>query len=86
MKHPNICGQVFLEQQGKLFQEPVASNLTEAIEFLEEVWAQELDHIDEVREFLEEEGMDTAGLSNEDLEKELEVFKLPNGGYLVVEA
>ncbi len=86
MKRPNICGEVFLKEQSKLFDEPVATNLAEAIEFLEDCFAQELDSIREVREFLEEEGMDTSGLSDKELEEELEVFKLPDGTYFVVEA
>lgn len=84
MKKPGECGKVFLEQQGKLFDEPVAGNLAEAIEFLEDCFAQEFRTINEVREYLEEEGMDTSGESDEELEEELEVFKLPDGTYFVV--
>lgn len=86
MNRPNVCGKVFLEQQGKLFDEPVATNLQEAIEFLEDCFAQEFDNIKEVREYLEEVGMDTTGVSDQELEEELEVFKLPDGTYFVVEA
>lgn len=86
MKRPSECGKVFLEQQGKLFDEPVAETLQEAIEFLEDCFAQEFNSIKEVREFLEEEGMDTSELSDKELEEELEVFKLPDGTYFVVEA
>lgn len=86
MERPNICGKVFLEQQGKLFDEPVATTLEEAIEFLEDCFAQELKNIKEVREYLEELGMDTTGESDQELEEELEVFKLPDGTYFVVEA
>lgn len=86
MKRPNVCGKAFLEQQGRLFDEPVATNLQEAIEFLEDCFAQEFDNIKEVREYLEEVGMDTAGVSDDELEEELEVFKLPDGTYFVVEA
>ena len=84
MKKPSECGKVFLEQQGKLFDEPVAENLSEAIEFLEDCFAQEFRTIKEVREFLEEEGMDTSGETDDELEEELEVFKLPDGTYFVV--
>ncbi len=86
MKRPKLCGEVFLKEQGKLFDEPVAENLAEAIEFLEDCFAQEFKTIKEVREYLEEEGMDTSELSNAELEEELEVFKLPDGTYFVVEA
>ena len=37
-------------------------------------------------EYLSEEGMDVDSLSDEELEEELEVFKLDSGKYLVVEA
>ena len=61
------CLQAFLEQQGKLFDEPVADN------------------IEEVKEFLEEEGMDVDGMSMEEIEEAAEVFALPSGQYLIVE-
>ena len=35
--------------------------------------------------FLEEEGMDIQGMSDEELEEACEVFTLPSGGYLIVE-
>lgn len=86
MERPNLCAKVFLEEQGKLFPRPVAETIEEAIDFLEDCFAQELKTINEVREYLEELGMDTGELSDEDLEEELEVFKLPDGTYFVVEA
>ena len=86
MERPNLCAKVFLEEQGKLFPEPVAETVEEAIEFLENSFAQELKNIKEVREYLEELGMDTDDVSDDELEEELEVFKLPDGTYFVVEA
>ena len=80
------CAEVFLAEQGKLFDEPVVTNVEEAKEFLEDCFAQVFDGIDEVREYLEEEGMDVSELSDEELEEELEVFKLDDGHYFVVEA
>ena len=44
-----------------------------------------VENIDEVKEFLEEEGMDIQGMSDEELEEACEVFTLPSGGYLIVE-
>lgn len=41
--------------------------------------------IREVREFLEEEGVDMKGMSDEALEEASEVFAIPGGRYLVVE-
>lgn len=80
------CAEVFLKEQGKLFDESVAETLEEAKDFLEDCFAQVFDSIEEVREYLDEEGMDVSGMSDEELEDELEVFKLDDGHYFVVEA
>ncbi len=80
------CAEVFLKEQGKLFDEPVVETLEEAKDFLEDCFAQVFDSIEEVREYLDEEGMDVSGMSDEELEDELEVFKLDDGHYFVVEA
>ena len=79
------CAKVFLRDQEKLFDEPVAETVEEAKEFLEDCFAQCFDDISMVREYLEEEGMDVDSLSDEELEDELEVFKLDDGRYFVVE-
>lgn len=80
------CAKVFLKEQGKLFDEPVAETVEEAYDFLEDCFAEVFDNIGEVREFLEDEGMDVSELSDKELEEELEVFKLADGHYFVVEA
>ena len=80
------CAEVFLKEQGKLFDEPAVETLEEAKDFLEDCFAQVFDSIEEVREYLDEEGMDVSGMSDEELEDELEVFKLDDGHYFVVEA
>lgn len=85
-KYIDECAQVFLEQQGKLFDEPVVFALEEAKEFLEDCFAQVFENIGEVREYLKEDGMDVEDMSDEELEEQLEVFKLENGYYFVVEA
>ena len=77
--------ECFLKNQNKLFDEAVATNLQEAQEFLDDCMAVELKNIREVREYLEELGMDTNGISNQELEEEAEVFKLPSGKFLIVE-
>ena len=79
------CLQAFLEQQGKLFDEPVADTLEEAEAFLEDCMAAVVNNIEEVKEFLEEEGMDVDGMSMEEIEEVAEVFALPSGQYLIVE-
>ena len=66
------CIQVFLKEQSRLFDEPVAETPEEAEEFLEECMAAE-------------SGADVEGLSDRELEESAEVFALPSGGYLIVE-
>ena len=80
------CAEVFLKEQGKLFDEPVAETIEEAKEFLEDCFAQVFENIPEVRAYLDEEGMDVSGVSDEELADELEVFAISDGRYFVVEA
>ena len=79
------CLKCFIENQSQLFDEPVAETLEGAEAFLEECMATIVENIDEVREFLEEEGLDVEGMSSEELEDASEVFVLPGGRYLIVE-
>lgn len=85
-KYLEECAEVFLKEQGKLFDEPVVYDLKEAEEFLEDCFTQVFENIKEVRAYLDEEGMDVDGLSDEELAEELEVFALPDGRYFLVEA
>ena len=71
--------------QGQLFDEPVAETLEEAEAFLEDCMASIVDNIGEVREFLDQEGMDVSGMSVEEIEDASEVFALSDGRYLIVE-
>lgn len=80
------CAEVFLKEQGKLFDEPVAETIEEAKAFLEDCFAQVFENISEVRAYLDEEGMDISGVSDEELADELEVFAISDGRYFVVEA
>ena len=79
------CLKTFLKNQGQLFDEPVAETLEAAEAFLEDCMAVIVDNIGEVREFLEEEGLDVDGMSVEEMEEASEVFVLPDGRYLIVE-
>ena len=79
------CLKVFLEKQLQLFDEPVAETLVEAEAFLEDCMAVVVDSLDEVIEYFEENGMDVADMSREEIEEASEVFGLPNGQYLIVE-
>ena len=75
------CLNVFLENQSQLFEEAVAETLEDAEAFLEDCMAVVVENIDEVKEFLEEEGMDIQGMSDEELEEAAEVFPIPDGRY-----
>ncbi len=84
-KHIDECAKVFLRDQKQLFDEPVAYDLEEAKEFLEDCMAVYCKDIKELREVMDDEGMDVSELSNDELLEQLEVFKLDNGGYFFVE-
>ena len=79
------CLKTFLKNQAQLFDEPVAETLEEAEAFLEDCMAAVVEYIDEVKEFLEEEGLDVDSMSLEEIEEASEVFPLPGGRYLIVE-
>lgn len=80
------CVMTFLKKQGQLFDEPVAESYDEAEEFLKDCFAVVVDSIKEVREYLEDEGADIEGMTDDDLQEACEVFSLPSGKYLIVEA
>ena len=72
----------FLENQGQLFPEDVASTPEEAEAFLEDCMAVVVDSAEEVEEDLEEEGLDSG---EEDVLEAAEVFDVGDGRYLIVE-
>lgn len=84
-KHIDECAKVFLRDQKQLFDEPVAYDLEEAKEFLEDCMAVYCKDIKELGEVMDDEGMDVSDLSNDELLEQLEVFRLDNGGYFFVE-
>lgn len=77
--------ECFLENQGQLFPEPVASNLDEADEFLEDCMAVVADSLDEVLEYFDEIGVDLEGAQGEEVLENDEVFDIGDGRYLIVE-
>lgn len=79
------CLKTFLKNQAQLFDEPVAETLEEAEAFLEDCMAAVVENIDEVKDLLEEEGLDVDSMSLEEIEEASEVFPLPGGRYLIVE-
>ena len=84
-KHIDECAKVFLRDQKQLFDEPVAYDLEEAKEFLEDCMAVYCKDIKELREVMDDEGREVSDLSNDELLEQLEVFRLDNGGYFFVE-
>ncbi len=76
----------FLENQSRLFDEDVATTPAEAEDFLEDAMAEVVDDIEEVIEYFDEMGIDTDGMSEEEIAQQSEVFALPDGRYLVVNA
>lgn len=79
-----MCAEVFLKEQGKLFPKPVVKTVEEAMEFLEDCYASVFETKEELLVYLEEEGMDYEDGDN--ITDELEVFELPDGRLLYVEA
>ena len=86
MEYDEICVKYFLEHQEQILRKPVAETMEEAEEFLEDCMAVVCKNIKEVRAYFEEEGADIAGMSLEELKEASEVFALPDGRFLVVEA
>ena len=77
--------EIFLKNQTQLFDEEVVSSLEEAEEFLEDCMAVVCKNIKEVRDYFDDAGMDIAGMSNEELLEQSEIFELPDGKFLIVE-
>lgn len=78
-----MCGSIF-KRSGKTFDEPVVFDVSEAEDFLEECFAQYCKNIKELKRVMDDEGMDVSGLSDAEIEEQLEVFKLDdNHGYFL---
>lgn len=76
--------EVFLENQGQLFDETVAETKEEAEDFLDMCMAVVCSNIKEVKEYLSEIS-DISGMSETEIKEASEVFALSRGRYLVVE-
>ena len=81
-----VCLLYFLENQSQLFPEAVAETPEEAEEFLEDCMAVVCKDLKEVKSYFEDQGADIDGMTLHDFEDASEVFALPDGRYLVVEA
>ena len=85
MEYDALVLETFLKEQGKLFPETVAETEEEAEAFLTDCLAVVLNDLSEVREYLDELGMDVSDLDDEELSEAEEVFSIPDGRYLVLE-
>lgn len=84
-EYDEVVLQYFLTHQDQLFDESVADTLVEAEAFLEDCLAVVVNSLKEVKEYFDEEGIDTSEMSLDELEEASEVFKIPDGRYLIVE-
>jgi hypothetical protein len=79
------CILAFLQQQGRLYDEPVAETYEEAEEFLEDCMAVVVHSVKEVRGYMESAGVDVDGMTDDDLLEAQEVFTVGDGSYLILE-
>ena len=79
------CLMYFIEHQEQLLPERMVETLEEAEEFLEDCMAVIVKNVREVRAYFEDEA-DISGMSNDELLEASEVFALPGGRFLIVEA
>ncbi|MBR4184077.1 MAG: glyoxalase [Lachnospiraceae bacterium] len=85
MELDELAVEYFFNNQTQLFSKPVAETIDEAADFLEDCMAVTFDSADEVREYMDEMGMDISGMSDDELLEQSEIFCLPDGRYLYVE-
>lgn len=79
------CLMYFIEHQEQLLPERMVETPEEAEEFLEDCMAVVVKNVKEVRAYFEDEA-DITGMSNDELLEASEVFALPSGRFLIVEA
>ena len=85
-EYDDECLAYFLEHQEQLLPERIAETMEEAEEFLEDCMAVVAKNMKEVRNYFEDQGADISGMSNDELKEASEVFELPSGRFLIVEA
>ena len=84
MEYDDILIKTFLDDQLKLFPEPVAETEEEAQFFLEDVCAVICDSSKDVIDYMRDE-LDAYDMTDEEILESPEVFAAPDGRYLVVE-
>lgn len=80
------AAQFFLDNQNRLYDMPVAENIDEAMEFLEDCMAMVFEDLKELKAYWKEEGVDMMELTDQEILESLEVFKMPDNRILLVEA
>lgn len=85
MEFDNEVLDYFLENQQQLFPEEVASTREEADEFLQDCFATICNNKKELRDYLDDIA-DITGMSDDEIVDCEEVFKLPSGKFLVLDA
>jgi hypothetical protein len=80
------AAQFFLDNQNRLYDMPVAENIDEAMEFLEDCMAMVFEDLKELKAYWKEEGVDMMELTDQEILESLEVFKMPDDRILLVEA
>ena len=85
-EYDDECLEYFLAHQEQLLPERIAETMEEAEEFLEDCMAVVAKNMKEVRNYFEDQGADISGMSNDELKEASEVFALPSGRFLIVEA
>ena len=80
----DVCLNYFLENQLQLFPEPVAESPEDAADFLDECMATICEDKKEVKQYFKETGADVTGIT--DFSQIAEVFPLPDGRFLIVDA
>ena len=85
MNYDNDVLDYFLSHQRQLFPEEVASTREEAEEVLEECFAVICTNMKELKDYLSDIA-DISGMSSDELTSCEEVFTLPDGRFLVLDA
>ena len=86
MEYDEKILKCFLDNQLQLFPKIVVNDIQEAEDFLNECMAVVCNSIQEVWDYFDENGMDVAGMDENDIADAAEVFNIGDGRYLVVEA
>ncbi|MGYP003467886769 len=76
--------QAFLDNQEKLFDEPVAETLEEADEFLDDCCAVIQDSKKDALSYMKD-NLDCEGMDDDEILESAEVFDIGDGRYLIVE-